>query len=587
MYRITRQRWWPRGGGDDLYRVEHVLATGRVFLGLALLVSVALNPRARAGGGDVGVLATILLFLVYSALLLAFLRIRRHLSPMLGLGMHALDLTWVWLGTSITEGRPGAFSIFNVFALVAAAYRWGLRETLATAAAVALLVTSQTALAGLDVTGAVSVDAALTGGTAVWLVNLGMLAWLLGYLGEQEKLLRYEASSAAGLMASVQAEQGLGRSLRTALAELLRIFSAREILFVAAETATGRTFRSSAARSAATGRVQRTTMELPGDLRSRYLFHQPESWAAVVGSARSGGTFLETRALDPEGHRSPDRVDVPEAFRAAHPFRTLLAATFRFEDEWSGSVFLLDVPPGATGLRAVGSLRTLLREVGPALYGVYLLRRLRHEAGATERARVARELHDGVIQSLLGIEMRLDVLKRQARSTPTRVVPEVGELQRLVHKEILDLRDMLQQLRPPDPGPNLGAYLADVVDRFQRDTGIAANFVADTRELPLGSSIRRQIGRIVQEALVNVRKHSGASNVIVRLHVDATACRLTIDDDGRGYDFKGRLSLQELDARRRGPVVIKERVRDIRGTIAIESDPGRGSRLDIVVPRRL
>jgi len=587
VFRFSNQRWWPRGGGADLYRVEQVLATARVVLGIVLVVSLTLTPGESSAIVSPGVPVPILLFLAYSLLLLAVIRIRGRMSPMLGVGMHAFDLTWAALGTSMADISLAPFSIFNLFALVAAAYRWGLWETLATAAAVALLVLFQTTVAGSFVVGPSFIDAMVGGGVGFWLVNLGMLAWLVGYLGEQEKVLRYEASSAASLMASVQGERGLRGSLRAAAAEMLRIFSAREILVVSSEMTTGRLFLNRATRSEVGGDVEHTGIEVPGDVRGRYLLAHPPAWSVVVRSTGTAEEHLDTLAIDSEGHRLQERVVLPPSFREAHTFRTILGVSFKFGEEWTGAIFLLDVPDGATKLRALTFLRTLVRDAGPALYGLYLLRRLRDQVGAAERARVARELHDGVIQSLLGIELRLDVLKRQANKAPRAVESEVAELQHLVHEEVLSLRDLLQHMRPPDPGSNLASHLSDMADRFRRDTGIAVNLVADMNMAPFGSGTRRQIVRIVQEALVNIRKHSGARNVIIRMQLDADLCRLTIDDDGRGYDFSGRRTMDQLDAARRGPVVIKERVRDMRGTIAIESVPGRGSRLDIVLPRRL
>jgi signal transduction histidine kinase len=90
--------------------------------------------------------------------------------------------------------------------------------------------------------------------------------------------------------------------------------------------------------------------------------------------------------------------------------------------------------------------------------------------------------------------------------------------------------------------------------------------------------------QILLEALVNVRRHSGARNVFVRLATVNRDCRLSIDDDGCGFPFAGRLSQADLDASRRGPLVIKERVRLIGGELTIESDPGQGARLEIAVP---
>jgi signal transduction histidine kinase len=95
----------------------------------------------------------------------------------------------------------------------------------------------------------------------------------------------------------------------------------------------------------------------------------------------------------------------------------------------------------------------------------------------------------------------------------------------------------------------------------------------------------RELARIVQEALVNVRKHSQARQVLVRLGTKNGNWKVEIEDDGRGFPFEGRLSQHELETTGKGPLVIKERVRLIAGELTIESSPGRGSRLEITVPQ--
>ena len=83
-----------------------------------------------------------------------------------------------------------------------------------------------------------------------------------------------------------------------------------------------------------------------------------------------------------------------------------------------------------------------------------------------------------------------------------------------------------------------------------------------------------------------MRKHSQAQQVLVRLGSSDGTWRLTIEDNGRGFPFSGRVSQSELDTMGKGPVVIKERVRLIDGELTIESTPGRGSRLEISVPHK-
>jgi len=95
----------------------------------------------------------------------------------------------------------------------------------------------------------------------------------------------------------------------------------------------------------------------------------------------------------------------------------------------------------------------------------------------------------------------------------------------------------------------------------------------------------RELARIVQEALVNVRKHSRAHQVLVRLGSRNGAWHILIEDDGCGFPFAGRLAQAELDILGKGPVIIKERVRLIEGELTVESNPGQGTRLEITVPR--
>jgi two-component system NarL family sensor kinase len=95
----------------------------------------------------------------------------------------------------------------------------------------------------------------------------------------------------------------------------------------------------------------------------------------------------------------------------------------------------------------------------------------------------------------------------------------------------------------------------------------------------------RELLRIVQEGLVNVRKHSKARHALVRLSSGPSQWSLTLEDDGKGFPFSGRLTQDELDQMGKGPMIIKERVRLIAGALTVESNPGTGTRLEIKVPK--
>jgi signal transduction histidine kinase len=202
-----------------------------------------------------------------------------------------------------------------------------------------------------------------------------------------------------------------------------------------------------------------------------------------------------------------------------------------------------------------------------------------------ERARVARELHDTAIQSLISIEMQVDVLRRKTNGAPQAA--ELERIQQLLREEVLNMRELMLTMRPVEIGPqHFLDFLTQLVERFRSDTGVDARFVSELEEVTLPAAACRELVRVVQEGLVNVRKHSGARSVYIRFGAQNGLWKLVIDDDGRGFGFTGRLTLTELDDLHRGPTVIKERVRAIGGDMVIESSPGHGARLEITVPQK-
>jgi signal transduction histidine kinase len=262
-----------------------------------------------------------------------------------------------------------------------------------------------------------------------------------------------------------------------------------------------------------------------------------------------------------------------------------VTVAFLFGGEWRGRVFLFNPSWRGEKQEELRFLLDFVRQVGPAVYNVYLLHRLRRRAGAAERARFARELHDGAVQSLIAVEMQVDVLRRQAEAGKA-IGGELGRIQGLLREEVLKLRELMQQMKAieVDKG-RLLRVLNDTVERFQRETGISARFVTDLEDLDMPQRVCRELLRIVQEGLVNVRKHSGARHALVRLGSTQHRWSLTLEDDGKGFPFEGRFDQEQMEQTGKGPMIIKERVRLIAGQLTVESNPGQGSRLEITVPR--
>lgn len=571
-------------------RVERVLARARAFLAIFSLVAIYFN---FAGLSHYAALTHVLLLLyvIHSLIILVLLQLRQESTPAFRLSVHAVDVLWAALMSLSTEALNSPVFVFFLFVLLAAAYRWGFLETLATAGASIVLLFFETILVGSRpnhsghlLLGEFDMDRLVM--RPVYLVMIG---YLVGYLGEKEKQLRAETSIISRIMGKAHSESGVRETLEAVLRAILELFGANQVLLALQETTSWRAFLWEARRPRGSQEITVQFSELQSFERERYFFAASgHSWCALRLRRPWRGQAFHFLVLGSDGERLHNiSCSFPEYFLTQHDFRSLLAVSFSLEQEWSGRLFLFDPRVGADRDAELRFLQALVRDVGAAVYTVYLLRRLRTRAGAIERARVARELHDGVIQSLISLEMQLDVLRRQAAGDPARMADDLKRIQQLLRQEILNLREVMQQIKPLDLGPKqLLDFLADLVDKFRLETGISASFVSEFEEVALPPRVCREVARIVQEALINVRKHSGARNVFVRFTSEESQWKLVIDDDGRGFDFSGRLSQAELDAALKGPGVIKERVRSIGGELAVESIPGGGARLEIALPQK-
>jgi signal transduction histidine kinase len=418
---------------------------------------------------------------------------------------------------------------------------------------------------------------------SVYLLVMGLL---LGYLAEQQKQLRAEKTVIARVLSGVRVENGLPGTLQEILSYLSSMHGAKVAFIATNETGTNRIYLGEVRSLGAAPPSQFWRDVAPSD-REMYL---GESETDACYLDRGEGTTEDANfvALDRDG----TRLRVAPApflrlFVERYSPKSLAAITFLFGREWRGRIFLLDASLTGDTEEELRFMQELVRQVGPAVYNVYLLRRLRQRAGAVERARFARELHDGAVQSLIAVEMQVDVLRRQAGTKPAVVPDELGRIQALLRDEVLKLRELMQQMKSLDlDSRRLLKFLEDTVERFQRETGITAHFRSDLNQLEMPQYVCRELARIIQEGLVNVRKHSGASQVVVRLGAQHGNWDVLIEDDGCGFPFTGRLSDVELEKIGKGPVVIRERVRLIEGELTVESVPGQGSRLEIKVPQK-
>src|SRR5439155_8930554 len=126
----------------------------------------------------------------------------------------------------------------------------------------------------------------------------------------------------------------------------------------------------------------------------------------------------------------------------------------------------------------------LARQVTPPIYNVYLWRRLKAKIGGMERSRIARDLHDGVVQSLTGLALNIEGQQDQQSGQMEREL--LAGIPSQIRNEIQNLRELIDQLRLLELRPGeLVPFLVDLTGKFERDTGIQARVVSDNEEVEL------------------------------------------------------------------------------------------------------
>jgi signal transduction histidine kinase len=219
-----------------------------------------------------------------------------------------------------------------------------------------------------------------------------------------------------------------------------------------------------------------------------------------------------------------------------------------------------------------------------AIHNSRLLERERQVAVLEERDHLAREMHDTLAQVLGYLHLKAASTRKRLQSKEfERAEEELQEMQDLANEAYVDVREAILGLRETvAPAGGIVGSLRQYLQKFGRQSGIEARLQAPVGvATTLSPDAEIQLLRVVQEALTNVRKHAEAATAVVRLDNHDNGLRITIEDDGRGFD-SSRVDRDE--GRSFGLRSMKERVERAGGRFSVESSPGNGTRIVVLLP---
>ena len=464
-----------------------------------------------------------------------------------------------------------AFWFVYLFVALASGIRWGTRRSVMLAGIVTLALLVRTAVNGPLAWEQMLSWIALATGT--FAAGAGM-----SFLGSRQRRHATEQEFLAQITGQLEVDRGMAESLRLMLGELVRAFDCEEAILAFRDTDIDRIF---VWRLRAGDNSRLAPANLPTNRSDGFLLDHPDAsvcWTHLEGSGEGFGWNRK------DGRRLRDLPRLPGPMRQELGWRSVMGVTLDLGGQPVGRLML-----GNARRRFIPQdlrwMERIVRHLGQPLQNLFLLRHIRARAIEAERSRISREIHDGILQTLLSVDIQLDVLRRKVPVDPDQAVGGLSSLQQTVRNETDELRRMVTDMRP------LRVQSADLVDlmrgfaeRFRNESNLALDLLIDAAQLQIPDRICRDLFQIYRESLHNVKKHARASHVVVKLWQNEGDVVLVVDDNGEGFSFAGRFTGDELDRLRLGPISIKERTRSVGGVLTVESTPGHGARLTIEVP---
>lgn len=322
----------------------------------------------------------------------------------------------------------------------------------------------------------------------------------------------------------------------------------------------------------------------------------PEKWQPLIAEPLQDESFYSIevhKRLPRVYYRRGDRVAV---YRGA-PIHGDLAAELGARsvlsvcvegDSIEGRLFLVDLPLATT--EAVLTAEVIGDLIAARIHQGRAMRQGQAAAVAEERVRLARDLHDGLLQSLTGVALHLQSVGKLVHSDPESAARSIEEIQEVIAADQRGLRSFIQQLRPFQSSRiaalRLTGRLGDLGTRYRTQFGLEVELHTESLSPFIGDAMRHEIFSLVNEAVANVAKHANASRVRIELYSAGDEVAIRVEDDGTGFPFSGTYELTDLLEMRRGPQTLMERVAALSGRLRITSTSS-GSVVEMRVPTAL
>lgn len=526
-------------------RGESIIALGRFILALGAFIAVFVDPLEprRFVAASYSVLA---FYALYSSWIVASVVFgARPLDRRARIASHVTDLVFFGVINYLTGGVSSPFFVFFVFTIVSAMLRFDRKGTIATAAA-AGVVYLVTALLTYEK------DAFEINRFVIRLSYLLVVSFLLISLSDYHGRVRRDLARIAAWPRGRWLDRD--QLISGVLEEVAAIFAARHVALA---------------------------WEHVGERIAFVWTRDGDAFRCVAYGSDVAEAILN------EVPTASSVLALPRELRPMREVRGFLTVPLE-GDLVRGRLLLFEERPAILEDETLATLAA--RVIAGRLDHYYAAEQMQRGAVAEERVRVARDLHDSVLQSLTGVSLQLSTLPKVISRDPIEFRERISQIADIIMGAQKELRRFIENLHP-ERRQRSGAVvairlqerLAALAQRFWQQWRLTVSSEVEPVVQVLPLDMQGEIYALVSEIIANAAKHADAKRVEIRIGVQGNDALINARDDGKGFPFQGRYTLDELIATRRGPVTLKERVSSLHGNMIIETSSG-GTSIDLRIP---
>lgn len=489
-----------------------------------------------------------------------------HLLESLLPWAHWIDVGWYSILIALSHGTSSIFFFGFFFALLVASFRWGFIAGLRVALVSALLFT----IVGLF--SAYTEPNFELNRFMLRPTYLVVLGYMISYWGELEITFKHRIALLKEVSTFSNPRFGIDRTIGWLMERLRSFFDADDCLIItlALESSEHRLYRTDLHDPESAARAQ----AIPSDLAQQLLV-LPREQALVYN-----GKHRLWQRLRPDAHNREtaqylaDNQELIERLASQLDAAAFVTVPVRYRNDIYARLFILKRQGGSFRHSDADFLVQVAEQVMPVIDNIRLVDRLASDAADEERQKIARDLHDSVIQPYIGLQMGIAAVRQKALTGQANIAYELDKLIELTGEGITDLRGYVHGLRGSGGREsNLVPSVKRFAAKFASATGISVSIEAKP-DMHFNDRLAAEVFQMVAEGLSNIRRHTRATsaNIVLTRHRDHLILRIENDNqDGAEADsFK--------------PRSLTERATALGGRARVEQNDGTCSAVVIEIP---